>query len=107
MDLELDKLTRRIVCHEFPEISKFILQSQDEQKDKGYAIETAASDIERYSATIEEAAGTITSMESTLATKSSTAAAKESELKDATGVREAENADFVAAERSSCTGFKI
>ena len=34
-------------------------------------------------------------MESTLASKSSTAAAKESELKDASGVRDAENADFV------------
>merc|ERR1719253_578356 len=70
-------------------MSEYSAFCDDESKDKGYAIETAASDIERYSATLEEATGTVSSMESEVATMGATTASKETELKEATSVREA------------------
>jgi chromosome segregation ATPase len=71
----------------------------DEQTAKGFAIKTAASDIEGYSAVIEETTGTIQQLSATIETAGAEVAAKQSELESATSVRANENGDFKAAEK--------
>jgi hypothetical protein len=75
----------------------------DELKDKGYAIETAATAIGDLSATKENAAALIAELSDEIATLGSTIAAKGGELAKATGVRKAGNADFTAAEKELVT----
>merc|ERR1719156_427214 len=71
----------------------------DELKDKGYAIETAGRAIGDLSATVESSTASIGELADEIATLGTTIAAKSSELADATKVRAAGNADFVAAEK--------
>jgi len=71
----------------------------DELKDKGYAIETAGRAIEDLTATIEASTASIGELSDEIATLGTTNAAKSKELADATKVRAAGNADFVAAEK--------
>merc|ERR1719502_2176045 len=71
----------------------------DELKDKAYAIETAGRSIGDLTATIESATAQISELSDEIATLGTTIAAKSAELDDATKVRAAGNADFVAAEK--------
>jgi len=71
----------------------------DEQTQKGFAIKTAGSQIEAYSATIEETEGKIQSLAADIDTAASESASKTSERKSATGVRDNEHSDFKAAEK--------
>jgi hypothetical protein len=71
----------------------------DELKDKGYAIETAGRSIADLDATVEMSTASIGELEDEIATLGTTIAAKSSELAEATKVRAAGNADFVAAEK--------
>merc|ERR1719386_468328 len=71
----------------------------DELKDKGYAIETAATAIGDLSATKENAAALIAELTDEIATLGTTIAAKSGELAKASEVRKAGNADFAAAEK--------
>merc|ERR1719194_107219 len=71
----------------------------DELKDKGYAIETAGRAIGDLTATVDSSTANIGELSDEIATLGTTIAAKSSELAGATKVREAGNADFVAAEK--------
>merc|ERR1719333_1861294 len=79
----------------------------DELKDKGYAIETAGRAIGDLSATIESATASIAALSDEIATLGSTIAAKDAELGEATKVRAAGNADFVAAEKGLLTDIDM
>merc|ERR1719408_493958 len=71
----------------------------DELKEKGYAIETAKREMSDLAATIEDSKATIVEKSDEISTLGTTIAAKEKELAGATEVREAANAEFVAAEK--------
>jgi len=71
----------------------------DELKEKGYAIQTAEREISDLMATIEDSKATIIEKSDEIATLGTVIAAKEKELADAQGVREGQNAEFVAAEK--------
>jgi len=71
----------------------------DEQTAKGFAITTAADDIEGYKAVIEESTGTVQKFGASIEAAGSEIASKTSELKSATSVRTNENGDFKAAEK--------
>jgi len=71
----------------------------DELKEKGYAIETASREIGELGATIEDAKATSLAKADEISTLGTLIAGKEKELADATGVRSAKNAEFVAAEK--------
>jgi hypothetical protein len=71
----------------------------DEQTAKGFAIKTAAGQIEGYKAVIEDTEGTIQSLAADIDAASSEVASKTSELKSATGIRDNEHSDFKAAEK--------
>merc|ERR1719160_792749 len=71
----------------------------DELKEKGYAIQTAEREIGDLMATIEDSKATIVEKSDEISTLGTVIAAKEKELADAQGVREGQNAEFVAAEK--------
>jgi hypothetical protein len=71
----------------------------DELKDKGYAIETAARAIEDLTATVESSTANIGELSDEIATLGTTNAAKSKELADATKVRAGGQSDFAAAEK--------
>jgi len=71
----------------------------DEQSAKGYAIKTAAREMDGYQAVIEDTTGQIQDLSSTITTASSEQAAKSEELKSATAVRDNEHADYSLAEK--------
>merc|ERR1719324_1543638 len=71
----------------------------DELKDKGYAIETAARAIEDLTATVDSSTANIGELSDEIATLGTTNAAKSKELADATKVRQGQIADFEAAEK--------
>jgi len=71
----------------------------DELKDKGYAIETAARSIADLSATKESSAASVAELSDEIATLGTTNAAKAGELAKATEVRKGQHADFQAAEK--------
>jgi len=71
----------------------------DEAKEKGYAIETAARSIEDLSATIESNTASSVALDDEVSTLGGVIAGKEKELADATAARKAEHDDFVAAEK--------
>jgi hypothetical protein len=71
----------------------------DELKDKGYAIETAATSIADLTATIEDATAQVGVLTDEIATLGTTIAAKSTELGAATKVRADGHADFQAAEK--------
>merc|ERR1719218_461144 len=71
----------------------------DELKDKGYAIETAGRAIGDLTATIDSSTANVGELSDEIATLGTTIAAKSKELADATKVREAQAADFSAAEK--------
>jgi len=70
----------------------------DELKDKGYAIETAATEIGDLGATKEYASSMILELSDEIATLGTVIAGKSGELAKATGVRKGQNTDFKAAE---------
>jgi len=84
-------------------MEEYLAYCSDETKEKGYAIETATRTIEDLSAIIEQSKSTITEKEDEVATLGTHISAKEKELDAATSVREAANADFVAAEKELVT----
>jgi len=71
----------------------------DELKDKGYAIETAARSIGDLTAPQETAAALITELSDEIATLGTTIAAKQSEHAKASLVRKDQHEDFKAAEK--------
>merc|ERR1719160_1415848 len=71
----------------------------DELKEKGYAIQTAEREIGDLMATIEDSKATIVEKSDEISTLGTVIAAKEKELADAQGVREGQNAEFMAAEK--------
>jgi chromosome segregation ATPase len=74
-----------------------------ETKEKIFAIKTADSSIADLSAIIEESKATIAAKDDEVATLGTVISDKTKELDAATKVREAENADFVAAEKELMT----
>jgi hypothetical protein len=70
----------------------------DELKAKGYAIETSTREIADLEATIADSTATAMAMADEISTLGTEAAAKNKELYDATEVRKAKNAAFVASE---------
>merc|ERR1719389_1038891 len=84
-------------------MEKYTTFCDDELKDKGYAIETAASKIGDLEATIADAEATIAETNDEIATLGSVIAGKNKELYDAGVVRKDGNADFVAAEKELVT----
>merc|ERR1719399_1125032 len=86
-------------------MEEYLTFCDDELKDKGYAIETATRSIEDLSATIEDAKAQIVELGDEISTLGSTMAAKEKELMEVTKAREAQNADFVAAEKELVTSI--
>merc|ERR1719389_1452104 len=84
-------------------MEKYTTFCDDELKDKGYAIETAASKIGDLEATIADAEATIAETNDEIATLGSVIAGKNKELYDAGVVRKQGNADFVAAEKELVT----
>merc|ERR1719492_709696 len=70
----------------------------DTAKNTGFAIDTAEKEISKLNAHLGELASSIATSSSTIDGLASSIAAGESELKDATTIREKEAADFVAAE---------
>jgi hypothetical protein len=75
----------------------------DELKDKGYAIETAASSLADLSATAESSTATVAELEDEIATLGTTIAAKNKELYDSSELRKEQNLDFQAAEKELVT----
>jgi len=71
----------------------------DELKDKGYAIDTAARSINDLSAAAESARAQIATLSDEISTLGTTIAGKEGELHEATTVRNGQHEDFVAAEK--------
>jgi len=71
----------------------------DELKDKGYAIDTAARSINDLSASAENARSQIATLTDEISTLGTTIAGKEGELHEATTVRGGQHDDFVAAEK--------
>merc|ERR1719240_915926 len=86
-------------------MEEYLTFCDDELKDKGYAIETAARSIEDLSATIEDAKAQITELSDEISTLGSTMAAKEKELMEVTKSREEQHENFVAAEKELVTSI--
>merc|ERR1719217_1950346 len=84
-------------------MEEYLVFCSDETKEKGFAIKTATSTIEDLNAIIEQSKSTITEKEDEVATLGTHISAKEKELDEATALREAANADFVAAEKELVT----
>jgi hypothetical protein len=80
-------------------MTEFSAYCDDEAKEKGYAIKSAATAMEKLTATIESSTATIGTSDDEISTLGTTIAAKEKELADAQGVRKAEHDDFVSAEK--------
>merc|ERR1719207_133270 len=71
-------------------MTEFSAYCDDEAKEKGYAIETAANGIESLKATVEECTAIIGESDDEVSTLGTTIASKEKELADAQGVRKTE-----------------
>merc|ERR1719191_180255 len=71
----------------------------DELKDKGYAIETAATSIEQLTATVADASAQATELDDEIAELGTTLSAKGKVLLEAQEVRKGQNEDFQAAEK--------
>merc|ERR1719258_431813 len=71
----------------------------EESNSKEDAITSSKRTIDDLSATIEDAKGTIATLTSTVEDLTSKISASESDLADATKIRNKENADFMAAEK--------
>jgi chromosome segregation ATPase len=84
---------------EADQMKEFNQYCDDNQSATKYAIETAASDIERYQAVIEDQNGIISASNARLEALGQENAAKSSELDSATNVRNSEHKDFKAAEK--------
>merc|ERR1719375_1084947 len=79
-------------------MQEFSTFCDDELKDKAYAIDTAGREILSLDATVENSNAQVAALADEISTLGSTMAAKNGELYDATKVREAQAADFKAAE---------
>merc|ERR1719265_1628226 len=80
-------------------MEEYTVFCDDELKDKAYAIDTAEREILNLAAAIEDANAQAAALGDEISTLGSTMAAKNGELYDATKNREAQNADFVSAEK--------
>lgn len=80
-------------------MNEYLEFCDDEQTAKGYAIETAAKEIDGYKAVIEQTTGNMQELQSTIDSSGAEVSKKTEELASATGVRKTENEDFKAAEK--------
>merc|ERR1719515_127852 len=80
-------------------MEEYTTSSDDELKEKGYAIETAGREISDLMATIEDSKATIVEKTDEISELGNLIAAKEKELADAQAVRKGTNDEFVAAEK--------
>merc|ERR1719333_777095 len=91
------------LANEAQAMEEYVQFCSDESKEKGYAIKTASSSIADLSAVIEDSKATITEKEDEVSTLGTVISEKEKELDAAVKVREAQSADFVAAEKELVT----
>merc|ERR1719473_2133584 len=84
-------------------MEEYLAFCDDETKEKANAIKTAEAQMADLNAIIEESKATITAKDDEVATLGTTISDKTSELEKVTTEREAENADFVAAEKELVT----
>jgi len=80
-------------------MQEFTAYCDDEAKEKGFAIESSATSIEKLKATIEDSTATIATSDDEISTLGTAIASTEKELAGAQGVRKTEHDDFVAAEK--------
>merc|ERR1719316_2082000 len=98
----LDEMKAKVkndLANEAQAMEEYVQFCSDEAKEKGYAIKTATSSIADLSAVIEDSKATITEKEDEVSTLGTVISEKEKELDAAVKVREAQSADFVAAEK--------
>jgi DNA repair exonuclease SbcCD ATPase subunit len=72
---------------------------EDRSKDLGFEIKTGKSEIESLQASIAESVSTASSLTTKIEELAGAIAKSEADLKDATGIREEESADFKAEEK--------
>jgi len=72
---------------------------EDRSKDLGFEIKTGKSEIESLQATIQEQLSTSSSLSTKIEELAGAIAKSEADLKDATGIRKEESADFQAEEK--------
>merc|ERR1719316_2484176 len=102
----LDEMKAKVkndLANEAQAMEEYVQFCSDEAKEKGYAIKTATASIADLSAVIEDSKATITEKEDEVSTLGTVISGKEKELEAATKVREAQNADFVGAEKELVT----
>jgi len=102
----LDEMKAKITSDleaESAAMEEYLSFCNDETKEKANAMKTADGTIENLNAIIEESKATITAKDDEVATLGTTISDKTNELEKVTKVREAENADFVAAEKELVT----
>jgi chromosome segregation ATPase len=95
---ELKVKVQNDVAAEEKAMDEYTVYCDDEVTEKAHSIDIAKREIESFKAVVEESNGKITEYAATLADSGSEIAAKESELGEATKVRESTNADFKSAE---------
>merc|ERR550514_2311462 len=79
----------------------------DESKSLGFEIKTAKAKKEKLEAVIEKATADIEAGETAIAELAASISTAEGELKNATLIREKENADFLAAEAELVDGIDV
>jgi len=102
----LDEMKAKITSDleaESAAMEEYLQFCSDETKEKANGIATAESTIENLGAIIEESKATITAKDDEVATLGTVISDKTNELSAAVKVREAQNADFVAAEKELMT----
>jgi chromosome segregation ATPase len=87
-------------------MEEYLAFCDSETKEKIFAVKTADASIADLSAIIEESKATITAKDDEVATLGTVISDKSKELDAAVKVREAENADFVAAEKELMTSIE-
>jgi len=104
----LDEMKAKITSDleaESAAMEEYLSFCDGETKEKIFAIKTADASIQDLSAIIEESKATIAAKDDEVATLGTVISDKTKELDAATKVREAENADFVAAEKELMTSI--
>jgi DNA repair exonuclease SbcCD ATPase subunit len=96
---ELKTKVEQDLANESAAMEKYSEFCDDEQSEKGFAIKTAAREIEGYNAVIEDTTGKIQQLSSVLESSAQQSAKKGAEAQSATDVRNSENTDFKAAEK--------
>jgi hypothetical protein len=98
----LDELKGKVeadLAAEETAMEEYTAWCDEESNSKEDAITSSKRTIDDLSATIEDAKGTIATLTSTVEDLTSKISASESDLADATKIRNKENADFLAAEK--------